>query len=947
MIKYIKEEALVSSTQDAYHYMDSGGDIYSRPRPLPPHSYPVSIRDPRVELQLNREKQRELLYANVKKEPIKSPPTSHPDSPLTSPHPPQLYQKKGNHQVGQPGQGDLNAKKTKSPPLPSSVPVAVQARPISFPWESEFRLRSKASIGKPSEKHLEELMTWYSRSIASSLQEGYLKTQVAALLKNDINNALLFFHLYHSDLKKPLEHTCYLDKMVDLMAIYLDLEIKASRFSNDKVIQTKLTQSLYILLDHSIDHILDALLKTKLFVKKYVDICYSIMCRVLCDPPQIPMCNFSYIRYILAFKMWKKLVKTKEEKIKINKMAVSRLQTPRDFLSRIEDISGVFPKIPKKMKDVTLYLLQSEFDIPKSVQAFIKFARDPKNLEFDDNLLPKIMQPLFSPEEATLNGFSFEFSEIEKHHSKNLASEESSLDSLLHSTIRSPTFEFVPNSSFSTAPESPLHSDSSPKNSAKPSAFPNSSPSSRLAVVSSSLQDSIPSVVTSSSQFKSKQDRDTSESSGKQVSPLKLDEKSSQITTPTTVHSTPLYSPNKLNQSRNSHESRQSRERDERPCHLNGHRNSQALDSSNVKFKVKVEKSPFYSSEINNEVSSSDNINRIAIKQERTDCDSALSNHDAEEDKCPIPPKVSTSGKEPSSEFALWSTPVKTDKTVIFHDNNSLMRSIWNCGGVNLDFSNGSGDEERIPSDRYFQPHLHPHEELPNSDSVSNLNSSAEDPFYSDICDQILMGNNCYPESLMQFSTLGFDSERNLSETMNLNSSGESSQSCNLWSFNDHKQLQRSTSPSSRQFPSQNYARTGEYLFNEHRQEAKIIRDEDIPNGDELKRELIPLDIKFEVSSMKRSHDCVDDWINSLWGSSSCSEEEEDSFSESENKAVMTEQVGVLEKIQNGLSKSNGKFSSNSKSNSSSKNKRWNKQIITCVEKKRPIPRTRKRSKQY
>lgn len=66
--------------------------------------------------------------------------------------------------------------------------------------------------------------------------------------------------------------------------------------------------------------------------------------------------------------MWKKLVKTKEEKIKINKMAVSRLQTPRDFLSRIEDISGVFPKIPKKMKDVTLYLLQSEFDIPKSVQ---------------------------------------------------------------------------------------------------------------------------------------------------------------------------------------------------------------------------------------------------------------------------------------------------------------------------------------------------------------------------------------------------------------------------------------------------------------------------------------------------------------------------------------------------------------------------------------------------
>ncbi|CAH0389725.1 unnamed protein product [Bemisia tabaci] len=89
---------------------------------------------------------------------------------------------------------------------------------------------------------------------------------------------------------------------------------------------------------------------------------------------------------------------------------------------------------------------------------------------------------------------------------------------------------------------------------------------------------------------------------------------------------------------------------------------------------------------------------------------------------------------------------------------------------------------------------------------------------------------------------------------------------------------------------------------------------EDIPNGDELKRELIPLDIKFE---------------------------------ESENKAVMTEQVGVLEKIQNGLSKSNGKFSSNSKSNSSSKNKRWNKQIITCVEKKRPIPRTRKRSKQY
>lgn len=50
----------------------------------------------------------------------------------------------------------------------------------------------------------------------------------AAWLKKSMYHTLLFFHLFYEDIKDPFENAYYLDKMSDLISMYIDMELKAS-----------------------------------------------------------------------------------------------------------------------------------------------------------------------------------------------------------------------------------------------------------------------------------------------------------------------------------------------------------------------------------------------------------------------------------------------------------------------------------------------------------------------------------------------------------------------------------------------------------------------------------------------------------------------------------------------------------------------------------------------
>jgi len=82
--------------------------------------------------------------------------------------------------------------------------------------------------------------------------------------------------------------------------------------------------------------------------------------------------DIAYIRYLLAFKMWRKIDKTAEKKEKINSMAVSLLGLHMPKLRN--ELLEFMPKPPTDEENETLWLLQSNsLDLKQAHKYFLIF----------------------------------------------------------------------------------------------------------------------------------------------------------------------------------------------------------------------------------------------------------------------------------------------------------------------------------------------------------------------------------------------------------------------------------------------------------------------------------------------------------------------------------------------------------------------------------------------
>ncbi|KAL1117174.1 hypothetical protein AAG570_004501 [Ranatra chinensis] len=224
----------------------------------------------------------------------------------------------------------------------------------TFPWLTQFNKLCQAEIGSTDINTLENLMTVYLHHVGSCVSDCYLKPNRAAKLKRCMNDTLLIFHMFYSDIKKPLEHSSYLDKMSDLMAMYMDMEIKASS-------------------------------------------------RVLRDSPGRAVYEMTYVRYVLVFKMWKRVVRGAEERRNVMKLATMKLHPPSQFREKLKAglLSGVLPKIPKSRKDITMFLMQAKFCIREKTKAFLKAVVDPKQQGvLGSQLAADLDRPLFFGDDA-------------------------------------------------------------------------------------------------------------------------------------------------------------------------------------------------------------------------------------------------------------------------------------------------------------------------------------------------------------------------------------------------------------------------------------------------------------------------------------------------------------------------------------------------------------------
>lgn len=74
----------------------------------------------------------------------------------------------------------------------------------AFSWLLEFNKSACLSAGNRNYQHLKQLLLLYTQNILSSVETSNVKFNDETNLKNNINNVLIFFHLYWLDIKQNL-----------------------------------------------------------------------------------------------------------------------------------------------------------------------------------------------------------------------------------------------------------------------------------------------------------------------------------------------------------------------------------------------------------------------------------------------------------------------------------------------------------------------------------------------------------------------------------------------------------------------------------------------------------------------------------------------------------------------------------------------------------------------
>ena len=98
-----------------------------------------------------------------------------------------------------------------------------------FPWILKFRQMCKCIYTYKSMASLTELMQFYVRNVSASVNECYTKPLRAEKLKDFISETLVLFLYIYRELSEDQNRFIYLSNMSDLLALYIDMELKASR----------------------------------------------------------------------------------------------------------------------------------------------------------------------------------------------------------------------------------------------------------------------------------------------------------------------------------------------------------------------------------------------------------------------------------------------------------------------------------------------------------------------------------------------------------------------------------------------------------------------------------------------------------------------------------------------------------------------------------------------
>ncbi|XP_014487013.1 PREDICTED: uncharacterized protein LOC106750903 isoform X2 [Dinoponera quadriceps] len=251
-----------------------------------------------------------------------------------------------------------------------------------FSWLPKFSKVMCSSIGSRNYRHLQQLLLLYTQNITSSMAVSNVKSSDVINVKNHINNMLIFFHLYWLDIKQDItDHNSYLNRMSALLNVYIDIELKTSTdkrcssyIKDSSKIAAKILAALYIYLNNSEEHIFRVLLRIKHATERYAKICDHLFMKSFTNltTKMTSMTDVVYVRYLLAFKMWKEMAEDYDRKGRINKLALMLLGLRMPKLR--DELLKFVLRPPMDQQNETLWLLQSNlFDLKQIHKNFLLF----------------------------------------------------------------------------------------------------------------------------------------------------------------------------------------------------------------------------------------------------------------------------------------------------------------------------------------------------------------------------------------------------------------------------------------------------------------------------------------------------------------------------------------------------------------------------------------------
>ncbi|CAD6207567.1 GSCOCG00010230001-RA-CDS [Cotesia congregata] len=253
------------------------------------------------------------------------------------------------------------------------------------PWISKFK---SMSLMEGFNSSLIYLMEYFIRNIRPTVNECQTKPLRADKLKGFISETLLFFKYYYRSHEEKYDRAIYMDLMSDLLAMYIDLELKASKRTCEyhERISGRLASYLYIYLENSTEHLLDTILKVRFMSSTFYQIINPIITTIFRTVPKHPTSCLMYTRYFLVYRIWKRITKDQNIKNEINAKALASLKLPTTSFPQYI-IDHVLPKVPNIHQEIsTKFMLSQHMELEKSSAAFIKFCHKSRGLKDYGNI---------------------------------------------------------------------------------------------------------------------------------------------------------------------------------------------------------------------------------------------------------------------------------------------------------------------------------------------------------------------------------------------------------------------------------------------------------------------------------------------------------------------------------------------------------------------------------